>query len=505
MFGVGRACGLAGAVLLVAAACGESTGSPDAESGRYTEPDELDRAGCDASVPLTSVDPTGIWHLDLVFETAAFAVPLRFDALPDGGFGAHFAGQEVDWVQVSERDLFARVEWTDGEVRRVRAMSACRVNDDGTLFGHYASCRDAECSYATFDAYPIRPLDEAVAAGMSLVGSYAWPDGISANVRVLDGRAYVVRFGDGLRVLDVSDPGAPEALGHAPVAVADEYYNDVKLVVADGRVYALVASSHRGVVVIDVTEPASPVDVIAFPLPEAGGNRVAVHTLFIEGTRAYAANLDIGGIDIYDVANPAAPRPLGRYILPAVVEQGAGFVHDLFVGDGRVYLNYWQHGMVVIDALAEPASPTLLGAFDAYPRRTSHSVWVTEAGGRRVAVHGDEDFGAHVRIVDVDDGSDDFLTEIGSYQTRREVSVHNIMAVGELALVTYYQDGLRVLDLSDPAAPIEVAHYQTWTGVAESNGLSFYEGAIGVDFDNATELVYVVDTHEGLRILSLDK
>jgi hypothetical protein len=37
-----------------------------------------------------------------------------------------------------------------------------------------------------------------------------------------------------------------------------------------------------------------------------------------------------------------------------------------------------------------------------------------------------------------------FLDALAEYETRPQVSVHNIMAVGELAFVTYYQDGLRV-------------------------------------------------------------
>jgi len=129
---------------------------------------------------------------------------------------------------------------------------------------------------------------------------------------------------------------------------------------------------------------------------------------------------------------------------------------------------------------------------------------VTTAGGRKIAIHGDEDIGAHVRIVDVQEGSSDFMTEIGSYETRPQVSVHNVMAVGDLGLITYYQDGLRILDLSDPENPQKIAHYHTWNGVAEGNGLSMFEGAIGVDYDNADELIYLADTHQGLLILRLE-
>ena len=125
---------------------------------------------------------------------------------------------------------------------------------------------------------------------------------------------------------------------------------------------------------------------------------------------------------------------------------------------------------------------------------------MTEAGGRRVSVHGDEDFGAHVRMVDLDG-----LDEIGSYQTRPSVSVHNILAEEETAYVAYYQDGLRVLDLSDPTEPVEIAHYQTWPGPESGYGLSFYEGAIGIDLDSEKDLLFLADTHRGLIILRLDQ
>jgi hypothetical protein len=110
-----------------------------------------------------------------------------------------------------------------------------------------------------------------------------------------------------------------------------------------------------------------------------------------------------------------------------------------------------------------------------------------------------------VRIVDVDPQSQAFMTELAAFATRPAVSVHNVMAVGGLALVTYYQDGLRVLDLGDPTAPVEIAHFQSWPGALPGYGNIFYEGAIGVDYDAAERLVYLADTHRGLFILRLDE
>jgi hypothetical protein len=91
------------------------------------------------------------------------------------------------------------------------------------------------------------------------------------------------------------------------------------------------------------------------------------------------------------------------------------------------------------------------------------------------------------------------VTRIGELSLRPEVSVHNIMAFGDRAYVAWYQDGIRILDLSDPTTPTVAAYFNTWDG---RDGNSFYEGAIGLDVDLGASLLYVADTARGLLILS---
>lgn len=483
--------------------------------GPYDSPEDFDRARCVTPPALDGVDLTGVWHMDMSlpgYGKLAGVFRLFDDEQP---YRARLFGAPQNWVRATVTDVFMRRAWTSAEgYARVHALDLCRINDDGSLSGQFVTCRDGDCTEGPIDAYRVDDVTEPTSVNMTLIAEYAggatpWPtdSAITANVRVKDNRAYLVRFGDGLRIVDVSTPAAPADLGHSPVAVAgSEIYNDVKLVEdQSGTTFALVASDVRGAVAIDVSNPANPVEVSTFPQPPLGENRVKVHTIFVEGTRAYLANTGDGGIEIWDVADPRSPQKLGQYIAPGAALAGA-FVHDLFVENNIAYLNYWRLGMVILDA-SDPASPVVLGTFDSYDRRKSHSNWVTTAGGRKISVHGDEDFDAHVRIVDVDPNSVAFVNEIGSFQTRKQVSVHNIMAVGELAFVTYYQDGFRVLDLSDPTQPTEIAHYRTWpgsSGLAPGYGDNFFEGAIGVEYDAVSGLIYVADTHRGLFILHLD-
>jgi hypothetical protein len=144
-------------------------------------------------------------------------------------------------------------------------------------------------------------------------------------------------------------------------------------------------------------------------------------------------------------------------------------------------------------------TPREIGRFT-YPRMTSHASAIVRVGDRRIALHGDEDYGAHLRIVDVTSPTDPaWMQQIGAFSLRPEVSIHNISVVGTRAYIAWYQDGLRVIDFTDPSRPRQVAYANTWDPAIHP-GRSFYEGAIGVDVHAETRRIYLADTHRGLLV-----
>jgi hypothetical protein len=122
-------------------------------------------------------------------------------------------------------------------------------------------------------------------------------------------------------------------------------------------------------------------------------------------------------------------------------------------------------------------------------------------GGRHIALHGDENFNAHLDVVDVDPSSPQFMTSIGSYQTRDFISIHNLMGFGSKAYFTYYQDGVRVLDMADPTQPRQVGYFNTWDPDGEYSSSGFFEGAVGIDVDLTRKLIFIADIPRGLIIL----
>jgi hypothetical protein len=314
-----------------------------------------------------------------------------------------------------------------------------------------------------------------------------WPTAYTLNVRVDGTTAYLIRR-DGLHIIDVADPAAPHELGVWGRPMPSGSANDVKIVHYAAKTYALIADIP--VDIIDVTNPASP--QFAGQIPEEA------HTVAVESrdnkVYAYFGNYN-ARCPVYDVTNPAQPTKLGS------LGVNGQLVHDLSVENGFVYLNAWDAGFFITD-YTNPASPQMVGRWAPTPAGTSHSSWPTTVAGRHIALHGDENFNAHLDVIDIDPASPQYLTSIGSYQTREYVSIHNIMAFGSKAYFTYYQDGVRVMDLSDPTHPALVGYYNTWDPQADYTSSQFYEGAVGIDVDLSRKLVFIADSPRGLLVLS---
>ncbi|MGE3545727.1 MAG: hypothetical protein AB7L28_17450, partial [Kofleriaceae bacterium] len=75
------------------------------------------------------------------------------------------------------------------------------------------------------------------------------------------------------------------------------------------------------------------------------------------------------------------------------------------------------------------------------------------------------------------------------------------MAFGNRAYVSYYQDGVRVFDLSDPTKPALIGYYNSWDPQSDAVSNDFFEGAVGIDVDFARDLIFVADAPRGLIIL----
>jgi hypothetical protein len=335
------------------------------------------------------------------------------------------------------------------------------------------------------------PRDE-LATGLGLIGSVGTAttgDAIEGLNLVVDGtHVYLAGIG-GMEIVDVSNPAAPKAVGHF-----DGSWNDIRVVNDGTNVVAFLSAfgSEDRTQFVNVTDPAAPVTI--------GLLDEYSHSLFVQERNGkkemYLATYN-ESVPKYDVTAPLTPVRQGMAIVPGEVSG----VHDLFVDGDMIYADNTEQGLVAFDTSAGFGSSNVeRGRF---VLGYSHASWVGTVGGRKIVLAGDEGWtrsptgAAHLSILDGDPGSPTFMKELAIYQSRPEVGIHNFEVHGDRVYIAYYHDGVRIVDLANPAQPREVAHYNNWIEEGAYGGA--FEGAVGIR--KSGDYIYVADLERGLLIL----
>jgi hypothetical protein len=503
----------AAAVVLVGlVACGDNAEPPEEcipasptlpTTGLFVDPYALELP--DDCVEGGLRDLPGRWFVRAPDQFFAFEYP-KYEGSCVSGFTRF--GTEDDYDD-TDRNMATRYTWSDGtryfERQRIlysfggrsyeyiRGTLAC-MRPDNTLAVRYVrySDEDGEVTDRQYSATGVRfaPKDD-VAVGLEYVGEIGGATGTDIyglNLIVEGDIAYVVGQ-YGLDTIDVSDPANPVRLGHV-----DGYLNDVRIAHGLGKTVAFAASEAGDdrVWVIDVTDPTMPEQVSVI---DEYAHSLQIRTVG-PTTELYLANYS-GTVPRYDVTDPLTPVPMGISVLPGQTITG---IHDLTVYGDKIYANNTDAGLVAVDTSASFTAPTEIGRKQsAY----SHASWAANINGKELVLHGDEGMttdgngAAFMRVLDGDPASPTYMQDLGRYQSRPEVGIHNIEVHGTRAYISYYQDGIRIVDLGDPTNPIEVAHYNTWD--PETSYGSAFEGAVGVR--KVGDYVYVADLARGLVIL----
>jgi hypothetical protein len=481
------------------------------QGGRFDDPSDFDRSACTGDAP-DSIDPIGIWFAEVIGadDQGNTALGFRIDAGLEGGLTGLLEGDAADEVGFRDGDLFLRRESVQDDVTLLFAVSLCAVDGQGRLRGQMAFCYadNPSCYQGEVTAYRMDRFDDVGAEGMTLLSEWRgpaeapWPESEPTRIRVHGTTAYVLGRNDGLRAVDLADPASPAEPGPVLALQPGEDFDDVAVRESGGEVIAFVASSRRGVVIVDVTDPAALVEIGVVPVPpveevEGEEEEVGARSLALEGDRLYVSGLIFGGVQIFDVSDPRAPERIAGYIDPM-----RGGPSAVVVRGGVGYLDHGYGGFTAVD-LNDPLTPRAIGAFERDSLDT-RSLALAEAGDRLVALVIAGDFGSHLLVVDVTPGSATAFEEVASYETRPQVTAEEVIAFGDRAFVAYRQDGLRALDLAQPAAPAEVGHFSSWLGSGDEYGRSSYEGALSAAHEADRGLVLVGDTHRGLLVLALD-
>ncbi|NMO21328.1 hypothetical protein HPC49_29935 [Pyxidicoccus fallax] len=430
----------------------------------------------------------------LRWSTFFNGVQLRSDGGPDTISGAPFTSKVK-----SGQDLFLTREsrLTDGRTNTV-VYAGCETSMPGRFTGCYARCVDgALFRSGTFEAHRMTWQDGETesSGGLQRVSETFVELGTPVDIYVAKDHAYVVSVPfsraarpGGLTVFDVKDRRNP-VLKKVISLPEDNYWNGVW---AKGNAL-YVASDSSGVIVFDISNPSDPAFLRTVPSNSAGLN---VHTVLVDGDRLYGMSPGPARDTlVFDVSDPLAPVLRQRIAFPA--GEFSDGPHDAFAYNGRLYINHTTEGLHVVD-VGNLDDVKLLGTYP-YANSYSHHNAVGTFAGRTIVFEGGENPGARLRVLDATDPAK--IVKIGEYTQRPVTSIHNMLLVGTRLYVAWYHEGVRVLDVSNPTKPTEVAHYNTFRETDPNRTDGTYEGAIGIRVPG-DGYVYVVDTSRGLLIFN---
>lgn len=283
--------------------------------------------------------------------------------------------------------------------------------------------------------------------------------GYAANGReyaLMGSRHYV-------HILDVTDPASINEIGRYNNDVnAGTIWRDIKIF--SHYVYCVADQRTEGLQVIDLANLPTSARVVF----QDNTSFHQAHNIYIDAdvspAKLYVFGSNGGtssqrnGVMIYSLSDPASPSLL------ASVSLNGGYLHDGFVRNDTLYGNHGNNGLYVYD-VSDPNVPVELGNLTNYQEAGyNHSCWLSTNGSTLVFC--DENFNLGVKVADVSNPLDIevrslFRSNLLAPMATNSIA-HNPYVLGNnLVVLSYYDDGVQVWNIEDPAAPYRVAYYDT--------------------------------------------
>lgn len=264
----------------------------------------------------------------------------------------------------------------------------------------------------------------------------------------------------GLRIIDISDPTQPQAVGFC-----DTPWTPQSVSVSGD--YAYVSDGLYGLRIIDVSIPSSPTEVKV--VPETPGTVTTLHTA-IAGNYAYVAESD-GGLRVLNISDPTSPTTVYQYTSRSVYSVA---VVGQYAYLGSLYGSVT--GTFVVLNISNPAAPVEVGTttFSETP------YWIEVVNSRAYVASGV--YGNFLTTINV--SNPNAPSVLGEYQSHigsqgAKVTIHN-----NTAYWTTGYSGLFIMDISDPTDPTYV---KTYEAISATRNLQVADGYayIGLNNDHA--------------------
>ncbi|MBK9228918.1 MAG: choice-of-anchor B family protein [Ignavibacteria bacterium] len=313
-----------------------------------------------------------------------------------------------------------------------------------------------------------------------------------------DGREYaILGCGLGTAFYDITDSANIREVGYFDAGVnlqnpdGGNLWREMK--VYSHYAYVVSEADTSGVKIYDLRYLP---DSVRFVKKFLAPGHSTTHSISQEGPFLYlnGSNASFGqGVAVLDLSvDPENPVLRGkwntRYVHDCRVLKDTIFAMNINPGDGQI---------TVIDARNKDSLKTITQWLN-LPNPSPHNCALTN---NRQYLFATDEVGAIPRLLKIWDIRDlSNVTQVNTWQPTGITSsiVHNVEIYGDTAVIAHYTAGVRVLNLSNPVAPVEVAWYDTYP----QNNNNSYLGCWGV-YKFPSGKIVASDMITGLFVLKL--
>jgi hypothetical protein len=358
-----------------------------------------------------------------------------------------------------------------------------------------------------------------------------------------DGQTAYLATNDGFATVDISDPENPTVLANPRKILQDRENGplpmiyDVKVegdtLIVVGPANGTQADTLQGMAVYDVSDPANP------EFQSFYDTQFPVHNSFLHDGIAYlTANNRAGNpVVLVDVTGDS-PTEVGRWSVLDHDEKWGQVhwylrtAHDIYVQGDTMYIAMWDAGTWLVD-VSDPANPSYVNHFGHYDYEELTAIenpgregTMVPGNSHYVAVNDDASILAsgaeawEIDTTDEDDGQGGIdLWDVSDPQNPEKLSFiaapptpngtrrgtwttsHNFDFHGDRLYTSWYEGGVKIHDVSDPASPEELTWWRQpgkakyWTAQFASE--DFFVAGDMMANENHPSGIYTFPNREG--------
>ena len=301
-----------------------------------------------------------------------------------------------------------------------------------------------------------------------------------------EGREYAIfAVESGVRIVDITVPSHSKEV--AFVAGQKSLWHDVK--VFKHYAYSVVdVHGSQGLQIIDLSDLPHRVRLVR-TVTEGGIGMV--HNIFIDPARELLFLLnEREGVHIMSLKDPANPEEL---VLLKVR------THDAFARGNTLILATGTSKDFLIYDISIPSNPVLTGSFVTGDNAYAHQPYLSTDGKTLFTTEEERGITFKAWNFTRPDSITREASLLGEYLAAKDYIVHQTIIKGDVAFLSHYGMGLRIVDVSDPSNMKEMGYHRPYNISADENG--GYNGNWGAYVFQSGTIIHTANPGVGFYIV----